>query len=146
MAVRIVQFDDPVWHEPGAVVPAEIQALVGKHYVPPAGKLLLAYDPETPEKIIGMAGLRRVSEHVCEAANVVVFWGYQNRGIGRLLMEAIFREAAAGGFRGIRAEVPEEIGALVRFFEKAGFMRSPAAVQQAGRVRFEKVIPEGAGR
>jgi GNAT superfamily N-acetyltransferase len=87
-----------------------------------------------------MAGFSRVAEAVCETRNVVVDWGAQGKGLGRALMESLVVEARGRGYAGMRAEAPEDVPALVAFYEHAGFVRSPPEMQRAGFVRFERVL------
>src|SRR5436305_14349990 len=115
MALRVVRFDDPGWRDPSLAIPAEIGNVVQEKYEPPGGLQLLGYEPETKEKIVASAGFRRVSAEVCEEGNVVVFWGYQGRGIGRAMMAALLEEAKKAGYAGMRAEAPESIPTLVSF-------------------------------
>src|SRR4051812_45735467 len=77
MALQVMRFDDMDWRRPDAAVPEAIAQLVSSDYTPPAGLLLIGYDAEAQEKVIATAGFRRVTPVVCEARNVVVFWGYQ---------------------------------------------------------------------
>lgn len=140
MALQVMKFDDLGWRNPGAPVPEVVGKLVSSDFVPPGGLLLVGYDGETKEKIVATAGFRRVTEEVCEARNVVVFWGYQKKGVGRAMMERLLVEAREAGYKGMRAEAPEDVPALVEFYVKMGFARSPAEFQRAGFVRFERAV------
>jgi GNAT superfamily N-acetyltransferase len=140
MALQVLKFDDPGWRSPGAAVPEVVQKLVSTDFVPPAGLLLIGHDAESKEKIVATAGFRRVTEAVCEARNVVVFWGYQQKGVGRAMMERLLAEARAAGYRGMRAEAPAEIAPLAAFYLKMGFVRSPPEFQRPGFVRFERAL------
>jgi GNAT superfamily N-acetyltransferase len=146
MAAQIVRFDDPVWRGgnaggAGGVEVAELEGLkelVDASLRPPEGILLLAYDAQTAEKVLGTAGFTRVAPGVCETRRVVVGWDYQRHGIGHLLMAALLEAARGMGFQGMRAQVPADVPALVGFYEREGFAKSPAEFQVAGVVRLER--------
>jgi putative acetyltransferase len=140
MALQVMRFDDMDWRRPDAPVPEAVAKLVTSDYTPPAGLLLIGYDAQTQEKVIATAGFRRVTPAVCEARNVVVFWGYQGKGVGRAMMERLLTEAKNVGYTGIRAEIPDTVPALVTFYDKMGFERAPAEFQRPGFVRFERSL------
>jgi GNAT superfamily N-acetyltransferase len=140
MALQVMKFDDPGWRQAGTAVPEVVQKLVSSDYTPPAGLLLVGFDAESKERIVATAGFRRVTDQVCEARNVVVFWGYQKKGVGRAMMERLLTEARAAGYTGIRAEAPEEVPALVEFYLRMGFVRAPIEFQRRGFVRFERTL------
>jgi GNAT superfamily N-acetyltransferase len=140
MALSFVRYHDAGWRDPAKPVAAELQALVDQYFQPPGGCLILAYDPEMEQGVLGSAGFLRVTDEICEARNVVVNWDYQGKGIGRGLMGALVLEARRVGYLGMRAEAPDSAPALVGFFEKSGFIKSPAEMQRAGVVRFERAL------
>lgn len=140
MALMIFRYDEEGWREPAKMLDPALQKLVDEFYVNPGGCLLVACDPETDVKVVGMAGFVRVTPEVCEARHVVVYWGYQGKGVGKSLMDRLVMEARARGYQGIRAEAPESVPALAGFFERVGFKRSPVEMQRAGYVRFEAEI------
>jgi len=140
MSLRIMPFDDMDWRRPGAPVPDAVAALVSSDFTPPAGLLLVGYDAETQEKIIATAGYRRVTPEICEARNVVVYWGHQTKGVGRALMDRLLAEARNAGYTGMRAEAPDSVPALIAFYNKTGFTRAPIEFQRPGFIRFERAL------
>jgi GNAT superfamily N-acetyltransferase len=140
MSLSIVRYEDPRWRDSSKVITPDLERLVETYFRPPGGCLLLAYDPESQPPVLGMAGFARISETICEARNIVVDWNAQGKGIGRTMMEALFQEARQRGYAGMRAEAPENIPALIGFFEHEGFTRAPAEFQRPGFIRFERML------
>jgi GNAT superfamily N-acetyltransferase len=140
MPLKVYRFHDPAWRAQDATVPDEVQQIVAADFIPPAGLLLVGVDDETPEKVIATAGFRRATDLVCDVRNLVVFWGYQSRGIGRLMFDALRAHALHAGYQGIRAEVADSIPALITFYEKMGFSRAPPQFQRPGFVRLERPL------
>jgi GNAT superfamily N-acetyltransferase len=102
-------------------MPADIVAEVEGKFGPPDGCLLLAYDPDTPEKVIGTAGYVKLQAGLCEASRVVVGWPYQKKGIGRGLMAALMAEARLAGYHTMWIRIPADTTALMEFFTRLGF-------------------------
>jgi GNAT superfamily N-acetyltransferase len=142
MPVTIIRYEDPIWRQPSAQSAQEPPLLQGDDAAlqPPTGCLLLAYDPDTPHKILGSAGFVRVTHTVCEARRVVVHWDYQHKGIGKQLLAALLTEAKNAGYTGIRTQIPANLPALATFFEHAGFHRSPDEFQSPTQLRLERQL------
>lgn len=141
MPLNIVRYEDhTAWREPGVPEPEDLRRLLDQGFHPPAGCLLLAYDPETPEKIIGMAGFIRVTEDVCEARRAVVGWNHQKRGVGRALLQRLIHEARLTGYAGMRVQVSAGVPALVAFYQRMGFVPAPAEYQVPGWLRMELAL------
>ena len=121
MPVRYIRFETPGWRDASrSTHPAVAMEMDGK-FRPPDGCLLLAYDPDTPEKVIGSAGFAKLQAGLCEASRIVVGWPYQKKGIGRGLMAALMTEARRAGYHTMRIRVPTNVPALVEFITRQGF-------------------------
>jgi GNAT superfamily N-acetyltransferase len=140
MPLQIVRFEDPIWRQPGVQPPQALVNEAAAHFQPPHGVLLLAYDPDTKERIIGAAGFVRVTGKICEARRVVVAWEHQKKGVGRQLMATLIATAMAAGYEGIRTQIPDNVPDLAAFFEKSGFHRSPPEFQSPGHIRLERLL------
>jgi GNAT superfamily N-acetyltransferase len=139
--LSILPYDSPLWRQPDTPAPPPLEG-PDAALLPPTGRLLLAYDPDTPHKILGSAGFVRISDTVCEARRVVVHWDYQHKGIGKQLLAALLAEAKRAGYTGIRAQLPDSVPELVTFFQRAGFLRSPDQFQTPGTVRVERLLTD----
>ena len=73
----------------------EIESLAVE-YGPPDGCFLMATDNGT---FVGCGGLRRLSDTDCEMKRLYVVQSHQGGGIGRVLAEALIREASGIGYR-----------------------------------------------
>lgn len=97
---------------------AEFADLPGK-YAAPEGRLLLAREAGA---VLGCAALRRVDESTCEMKRVYVRPGARGRNLGRLLVEAILREARLSGYARICLDVLPEFTAARQLYEAMGFV------------------------
>src|SRR5947209_1217128 len=68
---------------------AELAGLPGR-YAPPKGCLLLALDGDTPA---GCVAMRELGDVTCEMKRLYVVPEYRGRGVGRLLVEEVIRQA-----------------------------------------------------
>lgn len=96
---------------------AEFAELPGK-YAAPEGRLLLAHEAGA---VLGCAALRRVDESTCEMKRVYVRPAARGSNLGRLLVEAIVREARLAGYSRICLDVLPEFTAAQRLYESMGF-------------------------
>lgn len=97
---------------------AEFADLPGK-YAAPEGRLLLAHEAGA---VLGCAALRRVDESTCEMKRVYVRPSARGRNLGRLLVEAILREAKLAGYARICLDVLPEFTAAQQIYETMGFV------------------------
>jgi len=97
---------------------AEFADLPGK-YAAPEGRLLLVQEAGA---VLGCAALRRIDESTCEMKRVYVRPGARGRNLGRLLVEAILREARLAGYARICLDVLPEFTAAQQLYEAMGFV------------------------
>ena len=96
---------------------AEFAGLPG-NYAPPEGRLLLAREGDT---VLGCAALRRVDESTCEMKRVYVRPAARGRNIGRLLVEAILKEAKLVGYSRLCLDVLPEFTTAQKLYQSMGF-------------------------
>lgn len=101
---------------------AEFAELPGK-YAAPEGRLLLAHEAGAVLgcAVLGCAALRRVDASTCEMKRVYVRPAARGSNLGRLLVEAIVREARLAGYSRICLDVLPEFTAAQKLYESMGF-------------------------
>jgi len=96
----------------------EVANLPGE-YVPPAGRLLLAYDNS---ELAGCIALRRLDEHSCEMKRLFVRKEFRGRGLGRQLITAIIQEAKQIGYEHMRLDtLPPKMNDAIGLYRSYGF-------------------------
>ena len=78
----------------------ELASLPGK-YAPPHGQLLLATADDSPA---GCVALREIDSASCEMKRMFVYTQFHSKGVGRVLAEAIIKEAKTLGYRTMRLD------------------------------------------
>ena len=75
----------------------------------------------TGDEPIAVYVLQQVNEVTVEIKNIAVSETFQNRGIGRLLMNSIIAQAKEGGYREVIVGTAGTGARQLRFYEKNGF-------------------------
>ena len=99
----------------------ELAGLPGK-YAPPSGRLLLALLDGQPA---GCVGLRALDSRVCEMKRLYVCPDCQGMRIGRLLADAIIKEASAIGYSVMRLDSLRSMKAAKSLYRSLGFREIP---------------------
>ncbi len=96
---------------------AELATLPGR-YAPPGGCILLA---RAPEGLAGCVAMRALDARTCEMKRLFVRPAFLGRGCGRLLAEAIVREARAAGYERMRLDTVPAMEAALGLYHSLGF-------------------------
>jgi putative acetyltransferase len=96
----------------------ELANLPGE-YVPPDGRLLLAFENN---KVAGCIALRKIGDDVCEMKRLFVRSDFRGKGLGRRLVEAIIAEAKEIGYQKIRLDtLPPKMNPAIELYRSLGF-------------------------
>ena len=88
-------------------------------YVPPGGRLLLAYDSS---QLAGCIALRRLEEQTCEMKRLFVREEFRGQGLGRQLIAGIIQEAKQIGYRNMRLHtLPPKMNDAIGLYRSYGF-------------------------
>ena len=100
----------------------ELASLPGK-YASPHGRLLLA---KVDGKVAGCVGLRPLEDGICEMKRLWVEPGFEGRGIGKHLAEAIVEAGRELGYEAMRLDtMPERLKAAGHIYDTLGFKEIP---------------------
>ena len=96
----------------------ELAELPGS-YVPPGGRLLLAYDNS---QLAGCIALRRLDEQTCEMKRLFVREEFRGQGLGRQLITAIVQEAKQIGYAYMRLDtLPPKMNDAIALYRSYRF-------------------------
>jgi GNAT superfamily N-acetyltransferase len=88
-------------------------------YAPPRGRLLLAREFD---QLIGCVALRPCGPTKCEMKRLFVRPEYRDRGLGRVLVEAIIEEASKIGYTHMRLDtLPGRMDRAIELYRSMGF-------------------------
>lgn len=89
-------------------------------YAPPQGRLLLAKEFD---QVMGCVALRPNGPTTCEMKRLFVRPEYRDRGLGRVLVEALTEEARAIGFTHMRLDtMPGRMDRAIELYRSIGFI------------------------
>ncbi|HEY6620006.1 MAG TPA: N-acetyltransferase [Steroidobacteraceae bacterium] len=100
----------------------ELASLPG-HYARPAGRLLLASDGACA---VGVVALRPILSADCEMKRLFVRTSGRGAGLGRLLTEALIKEARLEGYRRLLLDTLPTMTEAQSLYRSMGFVEIPA--------------------
>ena len=102
---------------------AEELANLPGDYAPPRGRLLLAREYD---QLLGCIALRPVGPTTCEMKRLFVRSEYRDRGLGRVLVEALIEEARKLGYTHMRLDtLPGRMDRAIALYRSIGFVEIP---------------------
>jgi GNAT superfamily N-acetyltransferase len=99
----------------------ELAGLPGD-YAPPSGRLLLAAEGN---EAAGCVALRKIGESLCEMKRLFVNPEHRGKEVGRLLGEAIIREARELGYKRMRLDTVPAMKPAIGLYRSLGFEEIP---------------------
>ena len=92
-------------------------------YAPPRGRLLLAREFD---ELMGCIALRPLGPTTCEMKRLFVRAEYRDRGLGRVLVEAIIEEARKIGYTHMRLDtIADRMERAIALYRSIGFVEIP---------------------
>lgn len=81
---------------------------------------------ELDGQAIGMGGIRRLRDGVCELKRVYIRDAAKGQGLGRTLVERLIGEARAFGYRSMFLDTAPTLETAIGLYERLGFTHIPA--------------------
>jgi GNAT superfamily N-acetyltransferase len=92
-------------------------------YAPPTGRLLLVREFD---QLVGCVALRKLEPDVGEMKRLFVRPAYRNKGLGRVLVEAVIEEARNIGYSHMRLDtLPGRMDRAIELYRSIGFVEIP---------------------
>ena len=115
--LQMVQKEFGFHFEVAATVDRDMQEL--HKLSPPHGRLLLIqYNAD----IAGLGGLRKIGDGIGEIKRMYVRPGFQGKGLGRKILNALIEEARSIGYQRLRLDVGPYSVAARKLYETSGFI------------------------
>lgn len=93
-------------------------------YAPPRGRLLLAREYD---RVVGCIALRPLGPTTCEMKRLFVRPEYRDKGLGKILVEAIIEEARQVGYTHMRLDtLPGRMDRAIALYRATGFVEIPS--------------------
>lgn len=100
----------------------ELADLPGK-YARPTGRLFLIL---RENESAGCIALRKIDDEICEMKRLYVREKFRGSSLGRILIEKLFEEARAIGYKKMRLDtLPDKMPLAVKLYESYGFRKIP---------------------
>jgi carbonic anhydrase len=99
----------------------EINNLKEMYSVPNGGLILASINNKT----IGVAGIRKFQDNVCELKRMYVKEDFRNSGIGRLILEYAIKSARKLGYDKIKLDTDASMKAAIKIYLDYGFVEIP---------------------
>jgi len=141
-AWRCERHSDDIAPDEGRSVDRDLESKLAelpRQYVPPHGRLLIAYEADQPA---GCAALRDQGDGVCEAEAIFVTGRFRGQRVGRALIERLLLEAKGAGYRRMCLGTSIHENEAMRLCEHAGFHQISLDHEGAARIRGPRVLFE----
>jgi putative acetyltransferase len=93
-----------------------------KMYAKPFGGIILA---KQEDNIIGCVAIRKISEDTGELKRMFIKPGYQNMGIGKVLLEEALQLAKACNYLKVKLDTLNYMLPAIHLYQQAGFYETP---------------------
>jgi len=90
-------------------------------YSHPEGGLIIAYVDDTA---IGVAGIRKFENDVCELKRMYVKYDFRGKGIGRELLDSAIKLAGTLNYKTIKLDTLESMKSAIKLYIACGFVET----------------------
>jgi putative acetyltransferase len=99
----------------------ELNELKSMYALPDGGIILCKNENE----FIGCVGVRRIDDTTAELKRMYIKDAYQNKGLGKTLLDAALAMAKKCGYESIRLDTLNTMISAMNFYKKNGFIETP---------------------